>query len=315
MPSLSRWGAGGARLLGKESNSIMKLYLKNTPVYDIDNNNLLDKQRAPGILQKHPSNETFSNWLHSRYSSNTNAFARISLSREVLDKETHIFNLSDCYWIADDNTISFENASPYLNNHKDYTIPTFYTNGYLTKRWISSTQLLKCGTNIEIEIECSRLTRLCHIPCAKVTHYAKNAIVIENFTSKDVMFEAADVSGRFNPDNFNEADILHLFHLKGFHMILTDAIFGNGDRHAGNFGYLRDANTGEYLSMAPLYDFDHALDAKGTTDNLLLDAINISKSNKQYKEEAIRISTIIANNTSNEVFRKRASCILKQLKE
>lgn len=63
--------------------------------------------------------------------------------------------------------------------------------------------------------------------------------------------------------------------------------------------------------MAPLYDFDHALDAKGTTDNLLLDAIDISKSNKKYKEEAIRISTIIANATSNEVFRKESLLHIK----
>ena len=155
------------------------------------------------------------------------------------------------------------------------------------------------------------MLRLCNIPSPKVTHYKKDTIIVENFTSKDIMFEAADVSGKLNPDNFNEADILKLFHLKGFHMILTDAIFGNGDRHAGNFGYLRDANTGEYLSMAPLYDFDHALDAKGTTDNLLLDAIDISKSNKKYKEEAIRISTIIANETSNEVFRKESLLHIK----
>ena len=290
---------------------MMILYLKNIPVYNIDNNILLDKQRAPGILQKYPSNETFSNWLLTRYSSNTNAFARTTLSRTDLNKETHIFNLSDCYWISDDNTISFESASPYLNNDKDYTTPTLYTNGYLTKRWVSSTQLLKCGSNVEIEIECSRVLRLCNIPSPKVTHYKKDTIIVENFTSKDIMFEAADVSGKLNPDNFNEADILKLFHLKGFHMILTDAIFGNGDRHAGNFGYLRDANTGEYLSMAPLYDFDHALDAKGTTDNLLLDAIDISKSNKKYKEEAIRISTIIANETSNEVFRKESLLHIK----
>ena len=203
----------------------------------------------------------------------------------------------------------------YLNNHKDYTVPTLYTNGCLTKCWLSSTQLLKCGSNVEIEIECSRLLRLCNIPSPKVTYYGENAITIENFTSKDIMFEAADVSGKLNPDNFDEADILKLFHLKGFHMILTDAIFGNGDRHAGNFGYLRDANTGEYLSIAPLFDFDHALDAKGTTDNLLFDAINISKSNEQYQQEAIRISTIIASETSNEVFKKRASCILNHLKE
>ena len=208
----------------------MKLYLKNTLVYDIDNNILLDKQRAPGILQKYPSNETFSNWLLTRYSSNTNAFAHTTLSRTDLNRETHIFNLSDCYWITDDNTISFETASPYLNNYKDYTIPTLYTNGYLTKRWISPTQLLKCGTNVEIEVECSHLTRLCHIPCAKVTHHSKNAIIIENFTFKEIMLEAAEVSSRLNPDNFNESDILNLFHLNGFHMILIDAIFGNGDR-------------------------------------------------------------------------------------
>lgn len=291
----------------------MKLYLKNTPVYDIDNNILLDKQRAPGILQKYPSRETFSNWLLTRYSSNTNAFAHTTLSREVLDRETHIFNLSDCYWIADDNTISFENMSPYLNKSKDYTIPTLYTNGCLTKRWLSPTQLLKCGDNVGIEVECSYLTRLCHIPCAKVTHYSKNSIIIENFTSKDIMLESAEVSGKLNPDDFDETDIINLFHLNGFRMILLDAIFGNGDRHAGNFGYLRDSNTGEYLIMAPIYDFDHALDATGTTDNLLLDAINISKSNKQYKDESTRISAIIARHTSSKVFRKRASCILKHL--
>ena len=272
-------------------------------------------RRAPGILQKHPSKETFSNWLLTRYSSSTNAFAHTPLSRETLNRETHIFNLSDCYWITDDNTISFETASPYLNNYKDYAIPTLYTNGYLTKRWLSPTQLLKCGDNVEIEVECSHLTRLCHIPCAKVTYHSKNAILIENFTSKDIMLESIDISGRLDPDDFDETDILNLFGFDGFHMILLDAIFGNGDRHAGNFGYLRDSNTGEYLSMAPLYDFDHALDATGTTDNLLLDAINISKSNKRYKDEAIRISTIIASHTSNEVFRKRASYILQQLKE
>lgn len=293
----------------------MKLYLKNTPVYDIDNNVLLDKQRSLGILQKHPSKETFSNWLLTRYSSNTNVLAHTPLSCEILNPKTHIFNLSDCYWIADDTIISFEKASPYLNSYKDYTIPTLYTNGYLTKRWLSPTQLLKCGDNVEIEVECSHLTRLCHIPCAKVTHYSKNSIIIENFTSKDIMLEAAEVSGRLNPDNFNESDIINLFHLNGFRMILIDAIFGNGDRHAGNFGYLRNTNTGEYLSMAPLYDFDHALDATGTTDNLLFDAINISKSNKQYYQEAIRISTIIATHTSNKVFRKRSNYILQRLKE
>lgn len=37
-------------------------------------------------------------------------------------------------------------------------------------------------------------------------------------------------------------------------MIIIDAVIGNGDRHAGNFGWLRNTDTGEYVSMAPLYD-------------------------------------------------------------
>lgn len=310
------------------SNTAKVLYLKDIPVYDIEKDILLDKQRAPGILQKHASPDLFKMWLKLRYSSNTNTLARVLKgvtfgqgNRALINEKTRIFSLSDCYWIADkyDNTITFENMSPYFNDfwkgvneYAGEAVPTLYANGALHKCWLSSTDLYKCGDNVEIEIECSRLAILCQIPCAEVIKYDKG-IIIKNFTSKDIMLESIDISGRLDPDDFDETNILELFGFDGFRMILIDAIFGNGDRHAGNFGYLRDANTGEYLSMAPLYDFDHALDATGLKDYLLLDAIDISKSNKQYKEEAIRISTIIASNTSNEVFRKRASCILNHL--
>lgn len=40
-------------------------------------------------------------------------------------------------------------------------------------------------------------------------------------------------------------------------MLLFDLIILNEDRHQGNFGYLRDNNTGELLGIAPL--FDHGL--------------------------------------------------------
>ena len=42
-------------------------------------------------------------------------------------------------------------------------------------------------------------------------------------------------------------------------MLVIDAIVGNGDRHAGNFAWLRDTDTGQYVCMSPLYDFDHEL--------------------------------------------------------
>ena len=56
-------------------------------------------------------------------------------------------------------------------------------------------------------------------------------------------------------------------------MLIIDAIIGNGDRHAGNFGWIRNTDTGEYVCMAPLYDFDHALDSTLESDRLLTDAV------------------------------------------
>jgi hypothetical protein len=52
-------------------------------------------------------------------------------------------------------------------------------------------------------------------------------------------------------------------------MLAFDAVIGNSDRHLENLGFLRDANTGEYLGMAPLYDFDHALEYDGLDDPLI----------------------------------------------
>ena len=90
-------------------------------------------------------------------------------------------------------------------------------------------------------------------------------------------------------------------------MIIIDAVIGNGDRHAGNFGWLRNMDTGEYVSMAPLYDFDHALDSTLESDRLLTDAVKFCM---PYKDEIRRIVGVAAE-AENEVFKKRAQSILK----
>lgn len=45
-------------------------------------------------------------------------------------------------------------------------------------------------------------------------------------------------------------------------MIVFDALIYNEDRHAGNYGFLRDNHTGEITGMAPLYDHNLALFAR-----------------------------------------------------
>ena len=46
-------------------------------------------------------------------------------------------------------------------------------------------------------------------------------------------------------------------------MIFLDTITANPDRHTSNFGLLRDADTGELLGLAPLFDHNMALISRG----------------------------------------------------
>lgn len=51
-------------------------------------------------------------------------------------------------------------------------------------------------------------------------------------------------------------------------LVWFDSICYNMDRHTGNFGVLRDIKTGEIISLAPNYDNNIALIAKGYPQNL-----------------------------------------------
>ncbi len=299
----------------------MMLMCKNNQVYDITSEKVINSALLPGLMQKHPCNETFKKWLKLRYSSNTNTLARklqgVTFgqgNRITIDKATYALSLSDSYWLSDNIHISFESISPYFNNFwtgiGDYisgTIPTLYVNGYLNKAWLNSTTLYK-SENI-IEIECSRLAKLCNIPCAEVIACDTGGILIKNITSPDIMLEQADMSGKIDPDEFTDIDILNTFSIHGFDMLALDAIVGNGDRHAGNFGFMRDTNTGDYISMAPLYDFDHAKDSIKCPDRLLKDIL----SHKEYHLRLSNIARVIYNNTIDETFKNRSQYILQQI--
>ena len=118
-----------------------------------------------------------------------------------------------------------------------------------------------------------------------------------------------EIFGGKSPDDFDEETIIDLFGKAGAQMLIIDAIIGNGDRHAGNFGWIRNTDTGEYVCMAPLYDFDHALDSTLESDRLLTDAVKFCM---PYEDEMVRIAGI-AQGSENEVFKKRAQSIMKLL--
>ena len=73
-------------------------------------------------------------------------------------------------------------------------------------------------------------------------------------------------------------------------MIFLDTITANPDRHTGNFGLMRDAKTGELLGLAPNFDNNMALIARGyptskSTNDLLITLFNeLMEKYPEYKE-------------------------------
>jgi len=260
--------------------------------------------------------------MKCRYSSGTNTIARklkgITFgqgARMRINRETRALSFSDCYWLKDEvDTIKFADISPYYQPFWDgsdaftgQAAPTLYVGGAMSKEWKQDGRLYKYG-DADVELECIRLCDRCGIPVEQAQK-TENGIAVSNITSSEYMLEQADESGRLDPDEFDETTVVELFGKAGVQMLILDAIIGNGDRHAGNFGWLRDTQTGEYCSMAPLYDFDHALDSKLESDRLLTDAV---KASLEYKDEVKRIAEI-ASESGPEVFAKRANTILRML--
>ncbi len=302
------------------------LMCKNRKVYNISEQLVLCENLLPGIMLKNPNEAGFEFWQESRYSSNTNAWAMQLIgdafgqeSRDLINSTTRELSLSDCYWITDaDDDIKFKNISPYysefwkgIGNYEGGAIPTLYVDGFLSKKWADANTLVKRSS--PLEVECLELAERLGMNCAKGFVLNKKNIAVYNFTNTNRMLESANVSGFIDPNFFTEEDIIRHLGITGIDMIIIDAIVGNGDRHTGNFGFLRDADTGTYLGPAPIFDFDHALDARGTgRDFLTADVTNTLKESsdgvKRFLELFRRSQTV----DMRPVFRERLNFMKSQ---
>jgi hypothetical protein len=277
-------------ILYKTWGDFMILMCKNNPVFDIEKETVLNEKLLPGMMQKQPSKSSFINWMEKRYSEKSNTYARKLRglvfgqgNRQKINEVTHALSLSDCYWIKRyDENIFFEQISPYFTDfwtgtgyYQGQAAPTLYVNGYISKYWLTSRILIKARE--KHEIECSTAARALGLNVINIIEHP-DGIAVENFTNEELMFESAEVSGRLDPDEFTAEDVLKMFGVQGFDMLFFDALIGNGDRHAGNFGYLRDTDTGEYVGMAPLFDFDHAFESNNINDILIQEVREYKKS-------------------------------------
>jgi len=307
------------------------LMCKDKKVYDLDSEQVYNYELLPGKMKGNPCRDTFRQWLKARYSSGTNSMARklkgVSFgqgNQVLIDITTYALSLNDCYWLREVGSNKyFDEVTPYLNEFvqedlKVYSssIPTLYTPGYLNKRWISWDKLIKFNDTdlLKIELECLKMCKgfgLIDYDSYLTDLDNKLGLIVENFTNEYRMLETAEMSGRFDED-FDSLEIINKMGEQGIYMIIFDAIVGNGDRHWGNFGYMRDTTTGEYLCTAPLYDFDHALDAKGTEDRLTKEAVDIINNIniESVKTKCRELCLYVVEHTTNEIFTRRANYVL-----
>ena len=300
----------------------MVLYCKGIPVYNTETEQVFSPWLLPGLMQNQPNIEAFEKWFKLRYSSNTNIIARKLKgrvfgqgNRRTINRITHALSLSDCYWVKEENDpIAFEQISPYYapfwtgeGAYEGQSVPTLYVGGYLTKEWVNAKTLQKYGDNTDLEYLAIELCERCGIPVNKARRM-DGGIAVENITNPNVMIESAEQSGRLDVDDYTVEDIEALFGLPGIQMVAVDAIVANGDRHPGNFGWLRDTVTGEYLCMSPLYDFDHALDSQMVHDFLSSELENLIRkcNNLDYRNETLRICETAIQCDLHPVFSTRA---------
>ena len=313
------------------------LMCKNVPVYDANFHIVIDYDRVPGKLGKLPGDTSFKIWAQSRYSSPSNVLARNMQggifgqgNRRVVDRTTRSLSLSDCYWLKEESdSTMFEDVSPYFvdfwkgsGSYEGQAIPTLYTDGYLTKKWEDKNWLVKnlyhsehgrsAVATAQLEVDCCRLCENLGIFVNEIVLRESGYVAVKNFTNENVMLEQADTSGRLDASDFELSDIIRVFGADGARMVAIDAVVGNTDRHTGNFGFLRDANSGEYLCMAPLYDFDWALSPLEIGNSLITNAAEAIKKTDFVSEVINMMENIINLDTRNE-FKERVKLFLAEL--
>ena len=202
-------------------------------------------------------------------------------------------SLTDTFWMKrEDEDLKWDNVSLYKNPFDDViariafdgtgmfgrqnspTSPEFATSGSFEKCWIRENDdisLLKRGStgfaNTGFEPYSEKLAsdilaaaNIKHVPYSLLRFHKQLACKCPLFTSEKAGFVSAH---RFFEGNFGVKEMLdlckkHDSENRFREMIVFDSVMANVDRHAGNYGFLVDNDTGEILELAPLFDHNMA---------------------------------------------------------
>ena len=158
----------------------------------------------------------------------------------------------------------------------DMSSPDNTLDGVLRKKWTiqNEKRILVKGSDDSIEQEpynevvAARIMaklNIPHTPYTLTSMRGKAYCLCENFVNKDTELITAGRVQNVMKQSFAHDKYQHLLKCCEFlgmgdmrhhfeQMMVIDYIIANTDRHWGNFGFIRDANTLEYQGFAPIYD-------------------------------------------------------------
>ena len=219
------------------------------------------------------------------------------LDLDELAEKSLGLSLSDQYWIRPEDDIKWKDVNFFENdfsedigkllisgewNNGDLKSPDNTSDGVVKKRWkiINGERCLVKGsfgppwyTQPFREVFAAQIAELLLQPYEKgyVVPYTliwEDDIVYSvcpNFITTDteyISFNQINNTYKKSNNMSSYEFCKHIYHLDKYVldlMLILDFIVLNEDRHYGNFGFIRDTNTGEFLRAAPIFDTGSSL--------------------------------------------------------
>ena len=166
----------------------------------------------------------------------------------------------------------------YPKNYSFKESPDLMTNGLLCKRWTriddGASYMIKAGSRHLRQEPISEVLASIMLKKLNIIPFVEYELVVEgmrlcsrcrNFVTKDTEFVPAShiyYQGKKHENESVCSCLLRMckrFNIKNAKrdiekMITVDTILGNEDRHLGNFGFIRNVETLEFVGFAPLFD-------------------------------------------------------------
>lgn len=258
----------------------------------------IDRDRIPLFFI---ANNSFREWIKSRSfdSSRTN----VRLLKKILNIRScedidfaikfHAISLTDNYWcrLKNERKLKYEDVSSLddrlhrsalfgeFNENPNYNTPEISNLGSFEKCWVKENDnwyLKKIATDNELfsEIFVYRLCKNLKLPAAEYTYDTVNDCVSSKrfISNKYNLEEMKNILGD-NDDFEMSLEVINTVNPKltkqFLDILFIDAICYNFDRHTGNYGFIRNGETGEIVSMAPNYDNNNSLISREIRESVM----------------------------------------------